>query len=101
MRFLTDCRSCGRVVVAADAVMVSRGQPGEADQGVFDCPVCDRLCAVRVSPGAVSALVARGAVVIERRRTREDGPLALSDFLELQRLLADEDSCRQLLDETH
>lgn len=97
MRFLTDCVTCGSVVVQAET-MVLVLRDGDAGEALFDCPVCEHRRTVAVAPGARSALVARGAAVVAYRSTPDDGPLTTAHLAELQRLLADDDSCRRLID---
>jgi hypothetical protein len=98
VRFLTDCVSCGAVVVPADAILLAP-HAETAAEGIFDCPVCDDLCMVPVSSGARSALIARGATVVSEPAAAVDGALSPAHLAELRRVLADDDACRRMLDE--
>jgi hypothetical protein len=96
MRFVTDCVTCGPVVVPAhDITLVAHA--GRTTRGTFPCPVCGHRCVVRVTPGASSVLLARGAEVSDQGDQHAPAPFTLEDLKELRRLLADDDACRRLL----
>ena len=99
MRFITDCTDCGSVVVPAAGLGLVR-QPTGDFHGVFECPVCDDAQTVAVARAAAPALVARGAEVVTEQRP-EPSPLTLDDLAQLQGLLADDEACRQFLEEAH
>lgn len=98
MRFITDCTDCGSVVVPATDLGLVR-QPTGDFHGVFECPVCDDAQTVAVARAAAPALVARGAEVVTEQPERS--PLTVDDLAQLQELLADDDACRQFLEEAH
>jgi DNA-directed RNA polymerase subunit RPC12/RpoP len=96
MRFVTDCVTCGRVVVPAGSITLV-AHAGRTTRGTFPCPVCGHRCVVKVTPGTRSVLLARGAAVSDQASPHEPAPLTLADLAELRRLLADDDACRRLL----
>lgn len=95
MRVRLDCDRCGSVAMPPEEVTVltHEGSPAEA---LFDCPVCTRVGSAPVTPVSLTVLLARGAAEIAES-TCLTAPLGLADLRRLQMLLADDQTCQQLL----
>ena len=97
MRFITDCRDCGPVVLGAEAVALVDA-PGEASaRAVFDCPVCLRVQEMALTGAAFAVLVACGVQVVGAGHGDPEAPLTLLHLADLQRLLSDDDAWREVL----
>ena len=99
MRFITDCRDCGRVVLGAEALALVDSSD-ESSEVVFECPICLRVRTVVVPREASSILLACGVQVVSDDHDDHEAPLTLLHLAELQSLLSDDDDAwRQLLGE--
>ncbi len=97
MRFITDCRDCGSVVLGAEAlVLVDSPEPSEA---VYECPLCLRVRTMALTRGAYAVLLACGVQVVGHDHGNHEAPLTLLHLAELQSLLSDDEAWRQVLDE--
>jgi len=97
MRFITDCRDCGAVVLGAEAVALVESPGAESGQAVFDCPVCLRVQEMALTPAAFAVLVACGVQVVDTGAAAPAAPLTLLHLADLQRLLADDEAWREVL----
>jgi hypothetical protein len=97
MRFITDCRDCGPVVLRAEAVALVHSEGEAPSQAVFDCPICLRVETMALTRPASVALVACGLPVVGADHDDPEAPLTLLHLSQLQDLLSDDDAWREVL----
>jgi hypothetical protein len=97
MRFITDCRDCGSVVLRAEALALVDSP--EASEAVYECPICLRVRTMALTRGSFAVLLACGVQVVSDDHGDPESPLTLLHLAEFQSLLSDDDAWREVLDQ--